>query len=105
MVAPEPEALSPRGGSSAGPPRHTPRNALGRASAALGFASVVTNIWLIGPFVGVVAVATGILALRRVKRGEASGRGLGVVGILLGLLSIGVGGLAIYLASKQSQTG
>jgi hypothetical protein len=105
MVPLEPEALSPRDGSSAGSSPHKPRNGLGRASAALGFASVVTNIWLIGPFVGVAAVVTGIYALLRVKRGEATRRGLAVVGILLGLLSIGVGALAIYLASEQSQTG
>lgn len=84
---------------------HTPRNGLGVVSAILGVTSLVSLVVLIGPFVGIVAVATGVSALRRVKRGQAHHRGAAIVGIVLGLLSILLGAVFLYLGAQQSKSG
>jgi hypothetical protein len=48
-------------------------------------------VQLIGSTVGVVAVATRLCALRRMKRGAANKRGMAIIGIVLGMLSILIG--------------
>jgi serine protease Do len=94
-------------------PATVKRNSLGVSSAVLGVISMATLILCVGPFFGVGAVTTGSMALRRVRRGEAHGRGAAIAGVVLGALSIllavvaalGLIALFFYAASEQSRTG
>lgn len=72
----------------------TPAPSKGFAIAALVLGILgILNFWI--PFVNAVAIVFGILALifgiiavSRVKKGTASGKGMGIAGIVLGALSI-----------------
>jgi hypothetical protein len=81
-------ALQPSSTSSYGPAPSMHRNGLGIASLILGVIAVVTTLLLIGVFFGIAAVATGIPALVRVRRGKANNPVMALIGIVLGVLSI-----------------
>jgi hypothetical protein len=87
--------------------RTAPRNGLGTASLVLGLVAVFATVSLIGlvfgiaAVVGIAAVATGVGALARVRRGAASNRAPAVLGIVLGGLSILVTvGVFVWLAAN-----
>jgi len=73
----------------------SPRNGLGVVSLVLGVVGVVTSavtIWpTIGLLFGIAALAVGLAARARVKRGEANNRGIAIAGIVLGVAAIVIG--------------
>ena len=74
------------------PPRPTgPSNGYAVASLVIGILALVTAPVLVGLFLGVVAVVTGISTRTRVKRGEAAHGGVAVAGIAFGILAIVIG--------------
>lgn len=58
----------------------------------LGILSLPLLIFFgLGALLGVVAVVLGIVAVRKVKQGQASGRGMAIGGIVLGAISVVLG--------------
>jgi hypothetical protein len=64
------------------------KNGLGTAALVLGVLSLLTWFFLIGGLLGVAAIVLGVMALARVKRGEASNRGMALTGIITGVLGV-----------------
>ncbi len=65
----------------------------GMATAALvvGILALITSWTVIGGvLLGLLAVILGFLALRKARRGLATGRGRAIAGVILGLLSIAI---------------
>ncbi len=75
--------------------RPAPKNGLGVAALVLGILAFLSGLFIIGGLFGLVAVVLGFLALRKVKRGEASSRGLPITGIVLGIIGIIAAVLAV----------
>jgi len=75
--------------------RPAPKNGLGIAALVLGILAFLSGLFIIGGLFGLVAVVLGFLALRKVKRGEASSRGLPITGIILGIIGIIAAVLAV----------
>lgn len=73
-------------------PPTQPKNGLGIASLVLAIIALL-SVWsvFVGVILGLVAVVTGILGRRRVKRGIANNGGVAIAGIVLGALAIIVG--------------
>ena len=70
------------------------------ASLVLGILGLLTSPFVFGGLLGLLAVILGVLALGKVKRGEADGRGLAVGGIVTGALAMlaAIGFLIVYIA-------
>jgi hypothetical protein len=82
------------GGTGAVPPP----SGMATASLVTGVLSLPLLIFFgLGAIAGIVAVVLGIVAVRRVGRGQASGRGLAIGGIVTGAISVLLGVL-IFLA-------
>lgn len=58
------------------------------ASLVLGIIGILTAVILLGGLLGLVAVILGALALGKIKRGEAGGRGMAIGGIVTGVLAM-----------------
>jgi hypothetical protein len=93
--------------SEAPAPPAAPQKAGGLSIASLicGIASVTC----FGILAGIPAIVTGHLAMGKVKRGEAGGRGLALAGLIMGYISIAftiifflMGGLALIFGTPQS---
>ena len=69
------------------PSRSLPKG-LAVASLVLGILGLFTSFFLLGGLLGLVAVILGVLALGKIKRGEADGRGLALGGIITGALAM-----------------
>ena len=69
------------------PSRSLPKG-LAVASLVLGIIGLLTAFFLLGGLLGLVAVILGVLALGKIKRGEADGRGLALGGIITGALAM-----------------
>jgi hypothetical protein len=69
-----------------------PRNGLGVASLVLAIAALLL-VWSVvgGITLGIVGAVLGLVAWRRVKRGEADNGGIAVAGIALGAMAVIVG--------------
>jgi len=70
-----------------------PKRGSGMAITALvlGIVAILTCWTVVGGILfGLVAVVLGFLASRRAKRGEAGGRGMAIIGILLGLAAAAI---------------
>jgi hypothetical protein len=52
----------------------------------MGISSVVGGVFTVGP--GIAAIVTGAAALRTIRRGAATGNGLAITGLLLGLAAV-----------------
>lgn len=63
-------------------------NGFGVASLVLGLLGLFTSWLVFGGLLGIVAIVLGIIALGKVKRGEASSKGMPIAGIILGVISI-----------------
>ncbi len=83
----------------------SPRNGLGVVSLVLGVVGVVTSAvstWpTIGVLFGIAALAVGLAARARVKRGEANNRGIAIAGIVLGVAAIVIGLAALVLTAMD----
>ena len=82
-----------------GPPLRL-RNGLGVASLVTAIVAIFpgTLSCVLGPPLGIVAVALGFAARRRVKRGEANNGGMAMAGILLGLVAIVASVVLVFVA-------
>lgn len=69
-----------------------PRNGLGIAALVLAIAALLL-VWSVagGIILGAVGAVLGLLARRRVKRGEADNGGVAIAGIVLGIVAVVVG--------------
>ena len=79
------------------PPR-PPRNGVGIASLVIAVIALL-SVWSVlgGIIGGIIGVALGIIGLSRVRRGEASNRGVAIAGIALGSLAVILGLVFIAL--------
>jgi amino acid transporter len=78
------------------PPAAPPKNGMGIASLVVAIVGLLTVFG--GILLGVVAIILGFIGVGRVKRGEATNRGVAIAGIVLGVLGIAVSIAAIALA-------
>jgi membrane-bound ClpP family serine protease len=61
----------------------------------LGLIGLVLAVIVLGGLVGIVAVILGIVGLGRVRRGEATNRGVAIGGIVTGALAIVISGIIV----------
>jgi hypothetical protein len=74
------------------PPPPNPRNGLAVAAVGVGIVALLTSPLLIGFALGIAAVAMGVSARRRVKRGETTHNGgLAILGVVLGIVATCIG--------------
>jgi uncharacterized membrane protein len=88
-------------------PLTTPKNGPGTASFVVAVTALLTDGvalglgtgWPIfgGAILGIVAVAAGSVALKRVRRGEADKRSFAIAGVVLGSLAIAGGVVLAFL--------
>lgn len=76
------------------------------AALVLGILALVTFWTVVGGIVlGLVAIVLGVVALRRVRRGTAAGRGRAITGVVLGtvglLLGVAWGALFIWVFNSD----
>ncbi len=73
-----------------------PTNWLGVTALVLGLAAVLL-FWTIagGILLGLLAIVAGVLARRRVKRGQATNGGVALAGLILGVVGLLLGGLVL----------
>jgi len=72
-----------------------PRNGMGTTALVLGIIGFFLAFVVIGGILGIAAVVLGIVALGRVRRGEANNRGVAIGGIVAGALAIVLAGVII----------
>ena len=65
-----------------------PSAALAITALVLGIFAFFTGLLFIGGALGLVSVILGIISLKKVKAGTASGKGMAITGIILGALGI-----------------
>ncbi|MDT5044975.1 MAG: hypothetical protein QOD88_884 [Mycobacterium sp.] len=81
------------------PPPTGRRNGLGAGSLVLALVALVATVTISGgAILGIAAAAMGLVARRRVKRGEATDGGVAMAGIVLGIVAAVVGLFIIWLA-------
>lgn len=95
--APPPSGQSDWGAPGHGGPPQGGSNGLGIAALVVGLLAFFTSWLLIGGVFGIVAIVLGILALGKVKRGEASNKGMAIAGIVLGAIGLLVTAAVIAL--------
>ncbi|MEO6712493.1 MAG: DUF4190 domain-containing protein [Mycobacteriales bacterium] len=82
------------------------RNGVGTAALVLGILGVLSAVFLVGGFLGLLALILGAVGLGRVNRREANNRGSAMAGVVLGLIaiaiSVGVGAFAYSNRDKIS---
>jgi hypothetical protein len=80
-----------------------PRNGMGIAALVLGIVGFLSAVIVVGGVLGIVAVVLGIVALGRVRRGEANNRGVAIIGIVAGALAIVIaaGALALIISNAD----
>lgn len=69
------------------PSRSLPKG-LAVASLVLGILGILTAFFLLGGLLGLVAVILGFVALGKIKKGEADGKGLAIGGIVTGAVAL-----------------
>ena len=69
-------------------PVQSPPTGMSVAALVLGIIGILTAIFLLGGLLGLVAVILGVLALGKIRRGEAGGRGMAIGGIVTGALAM-----------------
>lgn len=69
-----------------------PSNGLAVASLVVGIIAVITSPLVVGLGLGIAAIAMGVTARRRIKRGAATdGGGLALGGVMLGIVATIIG--------------
>lgn len=84
-----------QGGGYGGAPAK-PSNGLGTAALVLGILGLVSSIFLVGGFLGFIAVILGFIARGKVKRGEATNGGSAMAGIITGILAVLISAVIIF---------
>jgi hypothetical protein len=101
MSTPMPPPSPPPAYSGWAPPV-SPRNGQGTAALVIGAAacaaSVTVILFFVGGPLGVVGLILGILALGRVRRGEATNRGVAITAVVLNALAVLISGVLLILA-------
>lgn len=72
------------------PPQSRPLGSgLAIAALVLGILALLT-FWTVfgGILLGLIAIVLGVIALRRVRKGIAAGRGMAIAGVILGTLGL-----------------
>lgn len=69
-------------------PGRTLPKGLAIASLVLGILGLVTSFFLFGGVLGLIAVILGIVALSKIKKGEADGKGMAIGGLVTGAIAI-----------------
>jgi hypothetical protein len=77
------------------PSGHGTSNGVGTAALVVGVLALLTSWLVFGGLLGLVAIVLGVIGLGKVKRREASNKGMAIAGIVLGVLSILVAGAII----------
>ncbi|QHC20692.1 DUF4190 domain-containing protein [Streptomyces sp. GS7] len=103
----QPVPEGPHGMPGAAP--QAARNGLGVAALILGIVGALSGIpmllfWIAGPL-GVLALIFGLVGTSRVKKGQATNKGVAITGTILGALAIIlaiVGGIVTVVAAKQA---
>lgn len=75
----------------------TPSSALAIASLILGVVGLLSGWLIFGGALGLVGVILGIVALVKVKKGTASGKGMAIGGIVTGVLGMIVAAVVLIL--------
>ncbi|MDH6226565.1 MULTISPECIES: DUF4190 domain-containing protein [Streptomyces] len=65
-----------------------PKNGLGTAALVLGIIGVVLAFFYVGGLLGLLALIFGIIGLGKVKKGEATNKGVALTGLILGVVSM-----------------
>lgn len=58
------------------------------ASLILGVLGILSAFFLIGGLLGLIALILGLVALGKIKRGLAGGRGMAIAGIVTGVIAL-----------------
>lgn len=79
-------------GSTGVPSHQAARNGFGVTALVLGIIGALSGIpmvmfWLAGPL-GLLALIFGVMGLKRVKKGQATNKGMAITGTILGVLAI-----------------
>lgn len=97
-------------GSGPGGPDRPPSNGLGIAALVLGIVALlialIPVIGILGGLLGIVGVILGTLGLAKVRRHQATNRGVALTGIILSVLAILVAvvwGLLIGVVFNQAE--
>ena len=88
-------------GGYQGQPQYAPQpqasNGLAIGALVCGILAFLGGIFVLPAILGLVAIVLGFIARGKVKRGEATGQGMALAGIILGALSIIIA-IAVVLA-------
>jgi EamA domain-containing membrane protein RarD len=94
-------ASAPASGTYA-PAAPQPRNGLGIAALCCGLIGVLVGlipaVFLGSGALGILGITFGIIGIRRVKRGEATNRGMAIIGLITGVIAAA---LAIWASSSS----
>jgi hypothetical protein len=72
-------------------------NGLGIASLVSGIVALILSVVpFVGFSFGIFALAAGLVARNRFKRGEAGNHGITIAGVVLGILAIIIGGAVSF---------
>lgn len=75
-----------------------PRNGMGTAALVLGIIGLVLLCaYGVGIILAVIAIVLGVIGLRRVKKGVATNRGMALIGVVLGIVTLVVGAIIMTL--------
>lgn len=82
-----------------------PKNGLGIAALVLGILSIPTAFILIGPVLAILAIIFGAVGLSRVKKRQATNKGVALAGLLTGIAGLILFGVlaAFVLGSEEFQ--
>ena len=88
------------------PGQRPPSRGLAVTALILGLLSFVAFFTIVAAILGILAIVAGIVALRRIRHGEATGRGMALTGITFGVLGVALATLvAVVLGYFVSESG
>ncbi len=88
------------GGYGPPPPGYGPRqsNGLPVAALVLGILGVLTFWFVLGGALGIVGLILGLIGLSRVRKGQATGKGMAIAGTVLSGLAIVLTSIVVVVA-------
>ena len=92
-------AATPAAGPGVAPPAVQAKNGLGVAALVCGIVGLVLSLipllFVVGLPLAILAIVFGFVGMRRVKRGEATNRGMAITGVVTGLIALVIAIIAI----------